>query len=256
MKEEQILLDKHKYKIIVLLIVLLIASTCENFRLNDRVDETKAMYENASKETLIYRNKLGQSEAAAEIVKSQKVADFVKAIFSDPAMIALQNSVKENGKKLKNGGSVTYFNSETIINKSGKTDTSIDSIGNVTFTSKYSDEWLSYSTIANKDTTKLKVSMRNEYDVVLGSEKDSTLGFFKRLVSEPKTRAWVTSKNPYDEIKEMKAYQVKGTSPSRFAATVNVGYGFDLANIGIKPYLGIGISYRLFYIGKGKTLND
>lgn len=240
--------------LILILLLLCFWLYYKSVRAEEKLDETNEMYKDASKETLFYKNKYGESVALSHLVGTQKVSDFVDAIFSDPAMIALQKAVKENGDKIKKGGSVTYITSKGEIDKEVPSDVYVDPVTKDTaFTSSFEDKWITYDTKATKKSTKLNLTYRDEYEVVIGREKDSTLSFFKRLFSEPESKVWVTSKSPYNKIENMKAYQVKDQIPSRWSVGVTGSYGYDLREVRLVPHVGIGVSYRLFYIGKGKT---
>lgn len=220
----------------------------------EKLDETTEMYRDANTKTIFYKTKLGESVAIANVVKTQKVSDFVKAIFTDPAMIELQKLVKENSKRLKEGGSVTVIGTEGSVHKTEPTEVVIDSYTlDTVFKSSYKDKWISYTTEATKEKTKLNFTYMDEMEVVIGREKDSTQSFFKRLLSDKESKVWVTSRSPYSNIVKMKAYQVEETLPSRWSVGLIGGYGITTSNVTPVPILGVGVNYRLFYIGQGKV---
>lgn len=208
------------------------------------------MIEAAESKTVFYKDELGRQVAKSNVVESMKIEDFTKAVFNNPAMIELQKLAKENSKKISHGGSVTYIQSGGEIDREGDTHVTIDAEQNPVYTDTFKDKWIEYDIQATRTKVGLHLKYNDEYSIVIGSEKDSTAGFFKKLFLKPKPVAWVTTASPYSKIKESKTYQITDTENSRLSVGAMAGYGVNLANLKPAPYVGLGVSYRLFSLGK------
>jgi hypothetical protein len=238
------------YKIVsIVLLIIILFLLGLTYSGSSKYEDLKEMYEASEKETVFYKDELGRESARSETIKSLKIKDFTKAIFNDPEMKKLQEAVEFNSSRLRNGGSVTTINTGGTVNNT----TSTTIINDTTYTSKFKDKWIDYNIIANKSETILNLKYTDNYTVTFGTEKDTSLPFFKRLFSEPKSYTWVTSESPYTTIKSTKTYAPKSLTSSRLSVGLIGGYGYDL--IGLKPsvFVGVGTSYRLFDIGKKKA---
>ena len=147
----------------------------------------------------------------------------------DSMLVKLQQIVKHYGKKLAKNGSVVIY--RTRIDTVFETETIIEYRDSMPiYKSEYQDKWLSYSLMAECDTTKLKLSTNNEYVVSLYREKGAMF-------------VDVLNKNPYVKIKEPRAYAVKYKEP-KLCLGLQLGYGIN-NKLEPRPYIGLGLTYKL-----------
>lgn len=248
--------------ILIIICILLLTKTCNS---GNELDSLRSMYNSANTKTQHYKDKWGREVAKSEQVKSMDITDFTNAEFSDPTMKELQEEVRKNADRLKEGGSVTVIKTTGQISKTTPTSVTYPKPIEKTIPNKpcdtvyaiystpYKDKWIEYNIVAQRDSTKLDFSYSDTFSVTLGEEKNDSLPRLKRWFSEPVSYAWVTSESPYTKVKETKTYKVSTVKPSRISVGLIGGYGYDL--IGLKPtvFIGIGTSYRLFDIGKKKV---
>lgn len=233
-------------KILIIVLLLFLFFKGGN---TDKYDELKKMYEASNTETQIWRNKVGESMAKSEIVQSESLKTFTEAVFTDPEMVELQKLVKENNKKLKNGGSATIIKTETKIIKEIHTQTdTIDGSGLKVRISGFSDEWIDFKFFDyENEKDSLKLSIKNKYELVNGYEHSEDKNWLKRTFTrKDKFYSNINSKNIYDEVKSMKVYSKNTPKPSKLSVGLQVGYGFGA--FGTTPYLGIGTNYEIFSI--------
>ena len=113
------------------------------------------------------------------------------------------------------------------------------------YISSYSDKWVSYNTIANKDSTKVELKWNNQVEFKTYDERYGFLKLKKRTITE------VSTASPYSTIEQMKSIVVERNEP-RLAISAQIGYGLaPLPSV----YVGVGLSYRLFYIKWPKKRN-
>ena len=214
--------------------------------------ETKDLYETATKDADIYRNKYNQSVGEIEAIRTQKLSDFTDAIFKDSAMIRLQQSVAENQKLLKKGGTANNFSSGTTIDRGTTNNTYITSTGDTARRSSFSDKWIDYTILSFPDTTFLNLKTFDQYSVINGYEKDPDKKGLKKLFSRRNIPfSKITSESPYSEITEVKTYAVEMTKPSRWGLDGQAGITWTIS--GFKPYVGVGVGYRLIEFNSNRT---
>lgn len=241
-------------KNIVFLIVgaLLIWYTYLYMNAKDELQSNLDLLNASQKETVFYKDKYGRESALSEQMKVINADQFLKLKSSDSIITELQQLVKDNKNKLSEGGS-----SATVIKSEGQviktTPTVINTPGTIEdgfeYETNYEDKWAKYNIIANKDSIKLDFKYVDKYSLVLGKQKDSTLSFFPRLLSKKVDYAWVTTASPYSKIKSTKTMQVVVPPEPRLSLGIQAGYGFGGSNLQPAPYVGIGVSYRLLYLG-------
>lgn len=207
-----------------------------------------------------YRNKDSSMVALTETLKLARAQDLLRLKSSDSIINQLQKIVEENKSRLKDNGSATVINSQGIISKTTPTDKkpytptvprdrTKDIVEELPeYSTSFKDKWVNYSINANSDSISLKLKYKDIYSVVVGTEKDSTLPFFKKLFSEKKDYAWVTTESPYSEIKSTKTTTITVPPKPRLSVGIQAGYGLTAGNVIVSPYVGIGVSYRLFYL--------
>lgn len=242
--------------ILVILILLLVGAGVYQFTvirgLRFNAEENATMYKDATRDAKIYRDKFNRSVAEVKSIKTQNIKDFTEAIFTDSAMIRLQELVQENQKLLKKGGTANNFSSGTTIDKGTVNNTYVTSTGDTARESLYSDDWINYSILSLPDSTYLSLKTRDEYSVVNGYEKDPDKKGLKRLFARRDVPySIVKSSSPYSAITEMKTYSTEMTKPSRFGFDAQIGITWTGTKFG--PYAGAGIGYRIIEFNSKRT---
>lgn len=201
------------------------------------------------------RNLLNQEVTKTSQLQTAHTADFIKLKSQDSSIIRLQTEVKANKSRLGNNGSVTDFSNHTTIDTSAKTKvTSRDTTkrgDTVYIYPQYTSDvnlgkWITSHIIANKDDTYLKLSVFNDYTVVLGEETNKK-GLF-HIFDTKIPFVEVTNLNPYSSTNTLKSYQVtNGIQPKSWGIGIQIGYGGQLSKgiINTGPYIGLGISKNL-----------
>ncbi len=187
-------------------------------------------------------NKNGEHVARINAYSTQKRRDFLRYQSNDSATKILQKEVNRLKKHISKQGSVTNFSTETKLEITGKTE--IIKFPKDSIYPSYKgffdlDGWVYGYFLTNASETKLSLKVRNDYVVLIGSEKSGLLGFGKR-----KPFAQVTNKNPYSETISLRSYQVSMPKTKRVGIGPMAGYG--IGN-GFKNgfFIGIGIQYNL-----------
>lgn len=203
--------------IIVLLVVILIQSTCNGNKVN-----TKTFVNNLYDTIQVDDNKFKTSvfESNKQLLLAIKT--------QDSTIKRLQSVVKEHRKVLKETNTVTVFDTKVEFDTIVKTVVK-DSIIEV----KYVDDWIDLSTEIS-DSAKIDLVVTNKYDVVIGDEG----GLFK---SKPFVQ--ITNLNPYSKVTDMKTYRVK-VKQKRFGIGIQLGFGVG-SDMKFSPYLGIGVNYNI-----------
>lgn len=184
------------------------------------------------------RNKDGSQTAKISLLQNRNTNLLLSLSTKDSTIKWLQEEVKKAKSLIKKGGSVTVIESGTTF--TGVATTTVfantkDSCNPIYKAQNKDTTWVKWSTISTKDSTSIKISTRDKYSVVIGSEK---VRLFKR-----KPIVDVTSMNPYSTIKNMRAFEIKDTRVNRFGVGIQAGYGITLK--GLSPYLGIGLNFKI-----------
>lgn len=215
--------------LIVLTILVLFFGNSYYFN-SQKLTESTELLSSLNSKLELSENKLGQEVAKREIIETYNTKMFTRMELQDSTLKDLQKLVKDNRKLIKNSGSATILEGETIIDNSTITNIYQDKDSNVVYKSTFKNEWIDYTIMAKKDTTSLNLKFINKYDIVLGYEKQ---GLFKKK----KPYANVTNHNPYTKTKELRTYQVK-QKPQRFTLGLQAGYG--ITTDGLRGYIGVG----------------
>lgn len=184
------------------------------------------------------RNKDGSQTAKISLLQNRNSDLLLSLSSKDSTIVWLQREVKKAKSMIKGGGLVTVIESGATF--TGVATTTVftnikDSCRPIYKAQNKDTTWIKWSTISTNDSTNIKISTRDKYSVVIGSEK---VGLFKkRPVVE------VISSNPYSTIKNMRAFEVKDTRTNRFGIGIQAGYGITLKGFG--PYLGIGLNFKI-----------
>lgn len=190
------------------------------------------------------KNKDGSETSKIELIQMTNANLLIELSSNDSIIRQLRLQVKNNKEKIKQGGSVTLINSNTTYSSIGTTTISSvqpiikgDSILIFPVYECIGEDstWIYYHIKAYKDSTLVKFRSRDKYSVVIGLER---LGLFKR-----KPIVEVTTYNPFNSIKSMRAFEVKDNSVRKISLGLQGGYGITLK--GFSPYLGIGINFKL-----------
>lgn len=214
------------------------------FVLRTRLDNKENIIEAINDTLKIKRNEDSSTSARIMAFETSKMKDFLTIKTKDSTIIELQKLVKQYRNKLGKEGSATVFSSSTDLNTVVPTELQgmqVNPNGS-TWPIYKSDinlsDWIVGQSIAYKDSTRLKLSIKNEYSVVIGDEG----GWFKKR----KPFVEVTNKNPYSNTQTLRTYRVAGPRPKRFGIGLHAGYGVSFQQVPkLTPIIGIGINYNL-----------
>lgn len=215
--------------------------------------ELKKSNTGTSSELVTYKDKYGREVAKSTQLESENLDAFIKLSTSDSLINELREVVKSNKSKLSsNKGAVILITAEGNVNKTTSsstlpivTDDRINSSVMPTYVSWFSDEWVEYDIKASTDSIEVDFTYVDKYSVILGSEKDKSLPFIKRLFSSKIDYAWVTSYSPYSKVKSTKAVNFTKIPEPKLNLGFTVGYGVNPTNLSLSPYVGVGISYSI-----------
>lgn len=187
---------------------------------------------------VVYRGDTARSQA----ITTSNPDDLLALQSKDSLIGRLQGLVKQYRKEL---ASATVVKATTAIEAAAKTDMEIDSsyypvdtpeytITYPTYKSSLKDKWYTADITAKRDSIRLKLSVYNEYSVVVGNDKG-------------KWYADVLNHNPYTTTNFIRAIQIvpPKIKPKRFSVGATIGYGV-VPEHGFQPFIGAGITYSLF----------
>lgn len=182
-------------------------------------------------------------QATISALRLSSVKDFLDIKTKDTQIVRLQGLVDQYKNKLIAGGSATLITSTTDINTNGQSDVKPkDTVYKDNYvyiypeyTSHLTDgKWYTADITANRDTSTLRLSIVNDYDVVIGADKGQWF-------------ADVINHNKYSTTTAVRTYSVSGPpiKTSRWGVSGQVGYGGVIVNGRIyrSVYLGAGVSY-------------
>src|SRR5690606_23066170 len=200
--------ENFSWFLVLALIVALFLYNENKMKLEREVKEGRGLITSLQDTLKIVRNRDSSLTATISTLETDKVKDFLNLSVKDSTILELQSLVKDYKYKLKEAGSsATKLSTDTKVDiksptEIGKGDTVKDNSLVYIYPSYKSNfnlnNWIEGSVFANRDTTTLKLIVRNDYDVIIGSEG----GIFKKR----KTFVEVTSHNPYSEIKTLRTY--------------------------------------------------
>lgn len=192
-----------------------------------------------------YKTKSGLNAAKISVFEADKTKDFINLATKDTTIQKLQKLVEINNSKIKKQGVAVIINTQTNIRSivpTKVTDTILvsDSIKSPVYASNFNLRgWIKGNTIATKDSTFIKLSYKEELNLVIGKEKTGFLGLGKG-----KSFADVVLLNPYSEIKQMRVYSTKEPAKKRITFGPGVYYGIGQGFIP-QVFVGIGVSWNL-----------
>ena len=156
----------------------------------------------------------------------------------DSTIAALQELVQQYKEELN---SAVIIKTTTQIDAKGKTEIVRDSTLPIydstsvfpTYRSRLSDKWYEALMTMSKDSSILNLTVRGEYNVIIGREKEKWYADVKNL-------------SPYSTTDYVRALQVTPPTIKKTRWTVGPqgGIGYVVPNK-ISPYLGVGITYNL-----------
>lgn len=214
-------------------------------------NEQVNLYENLDDTTVYYKNLSNENVARNSLLETDKAKTFLLIQSRDSLVRKLQARVKEYQNKLKEGGSVTNFDSNTEINNTTPSITFYDTVRTLdgesltipcsdTYTTSYEDKYVNYSIKASKDSTNVKIAINDSYSVILGSDRIKPFKKRKEFVE-------IINDSPYSKVKNVKTYQIQDErKPVRLSLGLQVGY--SVTPLGFAPYLGLGVQYNLLNI--------
>jgi len=184
-----------------------------------------------------------------ELLQASKVSTLLELKTKDETIKWLQQEVKDNKDKIKNGGSISVIGTQISFTGSNGTIITFDASSPVksgdtlklypVYSSSSKDTtWVKYNVKANKDSIVIDLSVKNKYSVVIGEVKG------EKWYSKRKPVVEVTNQNPYDKIKSLRTFEVKDTRKSRLS--IGVGVGVGVTPKGILPSINLGLNYALF----------
>lgn len=233
----------YKASIVILIYIIIITNVNQCTQNN----KNKLVYENILNNTIKkVKEKNGTISSITNVIQDNNTKTLLALKANDSTIKYLQDEIRRNKNMLKDiGSSIAVIISSTTFSESNSSIISkIDSIkkGNTiyyypTYTSKSKDTtWINYDIVADKDNVDLKLKVKNKYSVIIGTEK---ISFFKR-----NTVVKVNNQNPYTDVKELKAFQIKDERKiNRIGLGLQVGYGITLK--GFSAYVGFGINFKI-----------
>lgn len=229
------MIDKKILTIIGLIMVIALLMWLKGCKEHNLQEENNLL--KAANDTLIKKRNRQDSSQTAKI--SLLTASNIKMLLNlsskDETIQQLQYVIKEYKGKLKDGGSVTVFTTQTTFTSTAASTiipNGKDSCGTVT--AKKDNKWIKWRVLANRDSVHLDLSVKNAYHVVIGTDRSGFLGLKRKPFVE------VKSLNPFTDIQTMRAAEVKDTRKRWLTVGAQVGFGFTLKGIG--PYAGIGLN--------------
>ena len=227
MNKERIILCS----VIILLLLCLLFSINRCSKKSVEVDNITNILE-ATNDTLItYRNEKGQLVSKIQVIEMQSEKDFASLNFKDEEIVKLQSLVKSYEKKIKDGTG-TYI----VIEGETKYDTSYIEVivDPLSLQINVENEWIKCMASREDSIVDFSLSVRNEYELVLGEDKK-----LKKLYAE------VTNLNPYSSTSMMRVYQSNTIKKKRFGLGVSLGGAIIPFKPYVTPYIGIGINYNI-----------
>ena len=190
----------------------------------------------ANEEMVSYRDKDSLNVAKIRVFEVEKQRDFLKIESKDSMIQFLQAEVKKYKSQIKQpGSSVTTVTNTTNVSGTSPTTVIPPTVQGKSpiYESSKNTEWIDIAIRASVDSTSYKLSIRNKYSVVIGYEKGIPFAQVKNF-------------NPYTETTDLRTYQVTVPKPKRIGIGIQGGYGIGAS--GVTPYIGIGVSYNVFFL--------
>lgn len=220
--------------IITILILLVIWLYIKHLTNKNKTLELK--YNVATAEMQVFTDKDNNQVAKIIVFEAEKAKDFLKIKSQDSMVVFLQSEVKKYKNQIKEpGSSVTTVTNSTNISGSGVTTVIPPTVQGKSpiYTTIKNTEWIDIFIKAASDSIIYKLNIRNKYSVLIGYEKGLPFAQVKNL-------------NPFTETTDLRTYQVTMPKIKRIGIGIQTGYG--IGSGGITPYIGVGISYNVFFL--------
>ena len=195
--------------------------SCNNIIKNNR------LIESLNDSISYYKDRNGILHSKISVMETERMKDFTKLNLTNKELKELQELVK----KYKNVKSATIIKTETKVIEKIVNKTILDTISNTPiYESNFNLKGYIWGDIvAKKDTTDIKISVKNDFSIVTYREKG-------KLILD------VSDKNPYSITKSQRSY-INIPKQKRWGIGINAGYG--ISNSGLSPYIGLGINYSI-----------
>lgn len=216
--------NKNIFSWLVLIFIIIIIIFCVKACNNNIRKENSKLIESLNDSISYYKDVEGVLHSKISVIEDDY---FLKLKLKDKEIVELQSLVK----KYKNVKSATIIKTETKIVEKIVNKTILDTISNTPiYESSFNlKDYIWGDIVAKKDTTDIKINIKNDFSIVTYKEKN-------KLILD------VSDKNPYSITKSQRSY-INLPKQKRFGLGVNTGYG--ISNSGLSPYIGFGINYNL-----------
>ena len=216
--------NKNIFSWLVLIFIIIIIIFCVKACNNNIRKENSKLIESFNDSISYYKDVEGVLHSKISVIEDDY---FLKLKLKDKEIVELQSLVK----KYKNVKSATIIKTETKIVEKIVNKTILDTISNTPiYESSFNlKDYIWGDIVAKKDTTDIKINIKNDFNIVTYKEKG-------KLVLD------VNDKNPYSITKSQRSY-INLPKQKRFGLGVNVGYG--ISKSGLSPYIGLGVNYNL-----------
>lgn len=216
--------NKNIFSWLVLIFIIIIIIFCVKACNNNIRKENSKLIESLNDSISYYKDVEGVLHSKISVIEDDY---FLKLKLKDKEIVELQSLVK----KYKNVKSATIIKTETKIVEKIVNKTILDTISNTPiYESSFNLKGYIWGDIvAKKDTTDIKINIKNDFSIVTYKEKN-------KLILD------VSDKNPYSITKSQRSY-INLPKQKKFGLGVNVGYG--ISKSGLSPYIGLGVNYNL-----------
>ena len=216
--------DKNIFSWLVLIFAIIIIIFCVKACNNGIRKENSKLTESLNDSISYYRDVESILHSKISVIEDDY---FLKLKLKDKEISELRDLVR----KYKNVKSATIIKTETKIVEKIVNKTILDTISNMpVYESSFNLKGYIWGDIvAKKDTTDIKINIKNDFSIVTYKEKN-------KLILD------VSDKNPYSITKSQRSY-INLPKQKKFGLGVNVGYG--ISKSGLSPYIGLGVNYNL-----------
>ena len=216
--------NKNIFSWLVLIFIIIIIIFCVKACNNNIRKENSKLIESLNDSISYYKDVEGVLHSKISVIEDDY---FLKLKLKDKEIVELQSLVK----KYKNVKSATIIKTETKIVEKIVNKTILDTISNTPiYKSSFNlKDYIWGDIVAKKDTTDIKINIKNDFNIVTYKEKG-------KLVLD------VNDKNPYSITKSQRSY-INLPKQKRFGLGVNAGYG--ISKSGLSPYIGLGVNYNI-----------
>lgn len=216
--------NKNIFSWLVLIFAIIVIIFCVKACNNSIRKENSKLIESLNDSISYYKDVEGVLHSKISIIEDDY---FLKLKLKDKEIVELQDLVK----KYKNVKSATIIKTETKIVEKTVNKIVLDTISNTPiYESSFNlKDYIWGDIVAKKDTTDIKINIKNDFNIVTYKEKG-------KLVLD------VSDKNPYSITKSQRSY-INLPKQKKFGLGVNAGYG--ISKSGLSPYIGLGVNYNI-----------